>query len=87
MNIASLLQCNDMTRRTFQRRIGEINLQMLWQIAPPIAQLQPFSHSALVRARRGQFLVRIVQMDLNLIEDFGEAAHLDEARDGMGLFG
>jgi hypothetical protein len=48
--VESLLERDNMARWTFERWIGEIDLQVLGKVAPPVAQFGAFRDGALVRA-------------------------------------
>lgn len=58
---------------------------MFGEVAPPIAQSGAFGDCALVRFGRRKLLEGIVEIDQDLVQNFGETAHLYEAGDRMRL--
>lgn len=76
-----------MAWRALHLRVRYINLQVLWQISPPVPQLPALLVRAPIRLRASQFSRWIMQVNQNLIKDLRERTHLDKTRDGVRLFG
>ena len=77
--VVEAIEDHHMAGRTVGGQIGSYQLQVDGQVVPPIRQVLCLLLDTLVKLRFRDLTHGVVDVDENLVENFGQTAHLHEA--------